>query len=120
MPVTTGPTDASAVPVTPLAIVPGAWEPSIVVDYPVEPSTDDGADDGAPSEPIPALADRFDEHDELAEDLTEHEDEQAELAAHPAADPPAGEAPAPKPAAKRKRASVPSWDEIMFGGPRQD
>lgn len=25
--------------------------------------------------------------------------------------------PAPKPAGKRKRASVPSWDEIMFGGP---
>ena len=25
--------------------------------------------------------------------------------------------PAPKPAGKRKRAAVPSWDEIMFGGP---
>lgn len=26
--------------------------------------------------------------------------------------------PAPKPAAKRRRAQVPSWDEIMFGAPR--
>lgn len=28
--------------------------------------------------------------------------------------------PAPKPRPRRKRASVPSWDEIMFGGPRAD
>ncbi|MFT3886658.1 MAG: septation protein SepH [Arachnia sp.] len=28
-----------------------------------------------------------------------------------------GEPPAPKPRARKKRAQVPSWDEIMFGGP---
>ena len=26
-------------------------------------------------------------------------------------------APAPKPRGRKKRASIPSWDEIMFGGP---
>ena len=29
---------------------------------------------------------------------------------------PAAEEPAARPPARRKRASVPSWDEIMFGG----
>ena len=29
-------------------------------------------------------------------------------------------APKPKPRTRRKRASVPSWDEIMFGSPRGD
>ncbi|GAB1821845.1 septation protein SepH [Herbidospora sp. RD11066] len=42
----------------------------------------------------------------------------------PAEPVPAGAAPAPKPAPRRKsrarRASVPSWDEIMFGAPKQD
>lgn len=43
-------------------------------------------------------------------------------AAEPEADP-AAEAPAeprPRPAKKRGRASVPSWDEIMFGGGKSD
>lgn len=35
-----------------------------------------------------------------------------------AANPAAGEPPA-RPPAKKKRASVPSWDEIMFGGPSE-
>ncbi|MFP5282238.1 MAG: hypothetical protein ACLGIF_02165, partial [Actinomycetes bacterium] len=33
------------------------------------------------------------------------------------ADPP--EAPPPAKGSKRKRAAVPSWDEIMFGGPKR-
>ena len=37
-----------------------------------------------------------------------------------AADDATDEAPAPKPAKKRGRASVPSWDEIMFGGGKND
>ncbi|HEV2796938.1 MAG TPA: septation protein SepH [Nocardioides sp.] len=39
----------------------------------------------------------------------------------PAPDEPAAEAPEPRrPAKKRGRASVPSWDEIMFGGGKND
>ena len=30
---------------------------------------------------------------------------------------PGADEPAARPPAKKKRASVPSWDEIMFGGP---
>ena len=33
---------------------------------------------------------------------------------------PAAETPRTKPARKRGRASVPSWDEIMFGGGKGD
>lgn len=52
----------------------------------------------------------------------EHQDEGAPQADEPAAEPAAGTAPdAPaKPARKRGRASVPSWDEIMFGGGKND
>ena len=38
----------------------------------------------------------------------------------PADEPAAEESPARKPAKKRGRASVPSWDEIMFGGERRE
>jgi hypothetical protein len=45
-----------------------------------------------------------------------------EAAPEPAAEEPAAEAPAEprRPARKRGRASVPSWDEIMFGGGKND
>jgi hypothetical protein len=33
---------------------------------------------------------------------------------------PAAEEPPARPPAKKKRASVPSWDEIMFGGPGKE
>ncbi len=39
---------------------------------------------------------------------------------HGPSDEAAEEPPAPKPAKKRGRASVPSWDEIMFGGGKHD
>lgn len=132
-----GLSDASAVPET----AGGGWEPAIVVNYPVEPSLAEEAelapaehpdrsqvpmddkssvelstpvDDGPPpadqlpgtDEPAPPYArtDAADRADEAGE-LTDAEEFQLE------------EAPAPEPA-KRKRASVPSWDEIMFGGPK--
>lgn len=41
------------------------------------------------------------------------ESEQDALVGEPAAK------PAPRPSKRRKRASVPTWDEIMFGGPQQ-
>jgi len=127
-----GLSDASAVPET----AGGGWEPAIVLDYPVEPSPQDEAElppgehpdrsqvpmnDKAPvelstpvdagarhpgqlpgtDEPAPPYA-RTNEADR-AEEAEEFQLE-SELP------------PEPKP--KRKRASVPSWDEIMFGGPK--
>ena len=126
-----GLTDAAAVPET----AGGGWEPAIVIDYPVEPSpqdeadlppaehpdrsqvpmddkasvelstpVDEGAAPGSPAgtdEPAPPYArtDEADRAEEAAEFQLETE-------------------PPPLPKAKRKRASVPSWDEIMFGGPK--
>ena len=53
-----------------------------------------------------------------------HEDEDApvEMPPEPVEEPAAEEAEAPKRPARKKgaRASVPSWDEIMFGGGKQD
>jgi hypothetical protein len=46
------------------------------------------------------------------------EDDTAEPQQEPAAEAPAE--PKPRPAKKRGRASVPSWDEIMFGGGKSD
>ena len=101
-----GPSDASAVPTT----VEADWEPAQAVNYPVEPSVEEdesseGAesreDDGASpaeldqAEPSPA------EPTEPDLDETEPEvDEETLVVRRPA---------------KRKRASVPSWDEIVFG-----
>ncbi|MET0695006.1 MAG: septation protein SepH [Propionibacteriaceae bacterium] len=76
-----------------------------------------GTDIPAPPDPIVDGADRAEEAEALA-------DQAAASTADPApADPAPAEEPAAeadKPAAKtskRKRAAVPSWDEIMFGGP---
>ncbi|WP_210652117.1 septation protein SepH [Nocardioides sp. SYSU D00065] len=57
------------------------------------------------------------------EALDERGDEPAPSQPAPAAQEPAAEAPAEprsRPARKRGRASVPSWDEIMFGGGKND
>ena len=59
---------------------------------------------------------RADDADELAELLDEHVVNGASKSDEVATDEP----PAPKPAKKRGRASVPSWDEIMFGGGKND
>ena len=100
-----GLSDAIAVPEP--AVAPGApgWEPAIVVNYPVEPSqiTDEeddghpGTDEPGPPDPVVALADREDEAHAYEEEA-EH--------------------PPPAKRVRKKRASVPSWDEIMFGGPK--
>ena len=52
------------------------------------------------------------------DDQARGEGEAAEPEADPAAEAPAE--PRPRPAKKRGRASVPSWDEIMFGGGKSD
>ncbi|GAA3611928.1 septation protein SepH [Microlunatus ginsengisoli] len=135
-----GLSDASAVPES--ASVRGAgWEPAIVVDYPVEPSQVEPADEfgeemagtdepGEPDAPT-AVEDREDEADALEEEQAEEgqpkpkraqegqaQPEQAEPEPVAATEPePSTEAPAKR--SGRKRASVPSWDEIMFGSPKR-
>ena len=118
-----GLSDASAVP--PTAPTTG-WEPAIVVNYPVEPSlrvdpeppvgpgepsaeaehagpsysTLPGTDEPGPPDPTVSLSDRMDEAHEL------------EVEASRPLEP-------ERKSVRRKRASVPSWDEIMFGGPKR-
>lgn len=115
------PSDASAVPELDVPLRSEGWEPAIIVDYPVEPSEEEvadvdgvevpeGSDDpGRPERPV-AREDRRDE----ADSLDEPEDLPLPLDLPDQPTP----TPAPKPA-RRKRASVPSWDEIVFGGPKE-
>ena len=127
-----GLSDASAVPET----AGGHWEPAIVVDYPVEPSPADEAelppgehpdrsrvpmDDKAPVElstpvdPGPTPPDRLPGTDEPAPPYARTDEAgRAEEAAEFQLE----SEPPPEKKPKRKRASVPSWDEIMFGGPK--
>jgi hypothetical protein len=127
-----GLSDASAVPVTDL----GGWEPGLVVNYPVEPGPEPGdqADEPEPADqtgsatpPEPPAQTgpveqtraheqtRTDEPVERPEQSRPQADE--EEPAHPVPEPSQQPATPVRPAARRKRASVPSWDEIMFGGP---
>jgi hypothetical protein len=65
-----------------------------------------GTDEPGPPDATVNLADRADEAHEF----------EIESLAEPDAEP----QPQPQPKSmKRKRASVPSWDEIMFGGPKR-
>jgi Protein of unknown function (DUF3071) len=122
-----GLSDATAVPETE-TITDGGWEPAIVINYPVEPSLHDegvidtpgpqehspgpfastaahelpGTDEPGPPDQPANLDDRADEA---------HEFEIESLAQ--------GDTPTEPKNVKRKRASVPSWDEIMFGGPKR-
>jgi hypothetical protein len=122
-----GLSDATAVPETE-TITDGGWEPAIVINYPVEPSMHDeavidsqeseehsesplhvtaehelpGTDEPGPPDLPSNLADRTDEaHEFELESLHE------------------ADTPPERKNVKRKRASVPSWDEIMFGGPKR-
>jgi hypothetical protein len=137
----TGVSDATAVPVTSNE----GWEPAIVVNYPVEPSVleeDDEPDLPAPAtarpeqdpedrltgrrspsrRPIvephlrgtdePGRPDRPTGIEDRTDEAMEFEEEAEAREAHHEVE------PEPKPV-KRKRASVPSWDEIMFGGPKR-
>jgi len=77
-------------------------------------SLGDDAIDLVSEQPVEAFLDPEPPTDEQ---VVEHDAEVREEAAEAAAAEPEPEpAPAPKPK-KRGRASVPSWDEIMFGGP---
>jgi hypothetical protein len=105
-----GLSDASAVPETDTS----AWEPGIVVDFPVEPSPEPpGETDQEPA----GDADQEPAGEAPTERTNDGPPEQA-VEQHEPEDPPHPvEKPAPAPGGRRKRAAVPSWDEIMFGGP---
>jgi hypothetical protein len=112
-----GPSDASAVPVTPLRVVDGGWEPAIVVDYPVEPGPpEDATDEPGPPDAPTSIEDRQDEAQGFEDEAAEHDVALHELPAEIKTGP--SPEPEPPPKSRRKRASVPSWDEIMFGGPK--
>jgi len=122
-----GLSDATAVPETGTT-TDGGWEPAIVINYPVEPSIHEdsaldvpetvehpprlsreaggpelpGTDEPGPPDPTVNLADRTDEAHEFEMESLAHPDTQPQ-----------------RTSMKRKRASVPSWDEIMFGGPKR-
>ena len=154
----TGPSDASAVPELSPSLLSDAWEPAIVVDYPVEPSEDhsdgdvevpEGSDDPGRPEPAVAGDDRRDEAASLVDTVlfgdsptetgtrTASRTSRWRTSRDPAAevhrpaptepeeqllplDVPDQPTPAiPPKAPRRKRASVPSWDEIVFGGPKE-
>ncbi len=101
-----GLSDASAVP----EIDSSGWEPALVVDYPVEP--------GPVEEPEqPALV-RL-EPEQEAEEVTAAEQEHAPGRQQPGTSAPTKKTPL-KQTANKKRAAVPSWDEIMFGGPPRE
>ena len=89
----------------------GDPEPTVPVIKPAEPVQPDIFADGATQETLPG-ADP--EPDGEREPKVEAESEAA-TETEPSTEPPA-EKPAAKPK-KRKRAAVPSWDEIMFGSP---
>ena len=120
-----GLSDATAVPETETT-ADGGWEPAIVINYPVEPSIQEdaldvpesveysprqsetseeelpGTDEPGPPDATVQLDDRTDEAHEFEIESLVHPDTQPQAKSM-----------------KRKRASVPSWDEIMFGGPKR-
>jgi hypothetical protein len=122
-----GLSDATAVPETE-TITDGGWEPAIVINYPVEPSMhDEAVIDSSESEahsvsPLGPTA----EHElpgtdepgppDLPANLADRTDEAHEFEIESLLD---VDTPPERKSVKRKRASVPSWDEIMFGGPKR-
>jgi hypothetical protein len=122
-----GLSDATAVPETE-TVADGGWEPAIVINYPVEPSMHDEAvvDTPGPEERSPSLFAETTEHElpgtdepgppDLPANLDDRTDEAHEFEIESLAH---GDTPPDRKNVKRKRASVPSWDEIMFGGPKR-
>ena len=115
-----GPTDAAAVPEVSPSLRTAAWEPAIVVDYPVEPSEDVNADAPDSADGI-EIAEGSDDpgRPELPVAGDDRRDEAEALVDVPLPlDIPDLPPPTPPKPARRKRASVPSWDEIVFGTPK--
>jgi hypothetical protein len=122
-----GLSDATAVPETE-TIADGGWEPAIVINYPVEPSMHDEAviDSSEPDEHSVSPFEATTEHQlpgtdepgppDLPANLADRTDEAHEFEIESLLD---VDTPPERKNVKRKRASVPSWDEIMFGGPKR-
>jgi hypothetical protein len=122
-----GLSDATAVPETE-TITDGGWEPAIVINYPVEPSMHDEAliDSPESEEHSESRSNATTEHElpgtdepgppDLPANLADRTDEAHEFELESLHD---VDTPPERKSAKRKRASVPSWDEIMFGGPKR-
>jgi hypothetical protein len=109
-----GLSDATAVPETGPA---GGWEPALVVNYPVEPSQQ------IDSEPVTEPDDDPPVSPEPAAEVADPDEQPAEVEAptRPGSDPEESptELDQERRSGRRKRATVPSWDEIMFGGPKR-
>ena len=107
-----GLSDATAVPETGPA---AGWEPAIVVNYPVEPSQQ--VDSEPPTQDDPAVS------PELPAEVpgTDEQPPEVDVPTVPetAPDDGAAELDQDRRSSRRKRATVPSWDEIMFGGPKR-
>ena len=107
-----GLSDATAVPETGPA---AGWEPAAVLDYPVEPSQQ--VDSEPPTEEDPLVS------PELPAEVpgTDEQPPEVEVPTRPETQPDEGptELDQDRRSGRRKRASVPSWDEIMFGGPKR-
>ena len=122
-----GLSDATAVPETE-TITDGGWEPAIVINYPVEPSMHDEAliDSPESEEHSESRSNATTEHElpgtdepgppDLPANLADRTDEAHEFELESLHD---TDTPPERKSVKRKRASVPSWDEIMFGGPKR-
>jgi hypothetical protein len=108
-----GLSDATAVPETGPAT---GWEPALVVNYPVEPSQQ--VDSEPPTEPEdPPVS------PELPAEIpgTNEQPPEIEVPTLPGTEPEEDptEMDQDRRSGRRKRATVPSWDEIMFGGPKR-
>ena len=71
-----------------------------------------------PEQPVEAYLDEPGRRGDAPESPDERSEPRPGTAAEAPAETP--DEPRPKPAKKRGRASVPSWDEIMFGGGKGD
>jgi hypothetical protein len=107
-----GLSDATAVPETGPA---SGWEPALVVNYPVEPSQQVDAE--PPTEDDPPVS------PELPAEIPGTDEQPPEVAVPTLPGIEADQGPAEvdqdRRSGRRKRATVPSWDEIMFGGPKR-
>ncbi|MEL4358426.1 MULTISPECIES: septation protein SepH [unclassified Luteococcus] len=113
-----------AVPAAPVVVEVAQPEPdenTVEVQLPADEAPAEPDDSVAPEEPLDKLGDRGVPADEDADPAAEPveapaEPEQDALVEAPEQSEPAPK-PRPKPRPRKKRASIPSWDEIMFGGP---
>jgi hypothetical protein len=111
-----GLSDGAAIPETGPS---GGWEPALVVNYPVEPSQQ--VDSEPPTEDDPPAS------PELTAEVSGTDEQPAAIEAPSQPEPEPEPEPHEEPteldqdrrSSRRKRATVPSWDEIMFGGPKR-